>query len=126
MNIHINDRNENLVIADEWIDPDLQIDLQESDEVLAMDLYFPNLIKGKDGEEIVGKRLLREIQAIDGEGSGIDADTLDGWHASAFLLKRQELAGRLLAANADGELADGGNADEFKEAFINCLPIELQ
>ncbi len=53
--------------------------------------------------------LLAAIKTVDGTGSGLDADTLDGLHAAAFVQSRREGAGNGL--NAD--MVDGRHASEF-------------
>lgn len=102
----------------------MKIVKHDSDDELLLDLYFPHIIrgeKGDKGEEIVGERLLREIRLIDGQGSGIDADTLDGRHAGDFILKNRELAGRMVVVAPDGEIADGGDFGEFRDGFMSKL-----
>lgn len=53
--------------------------------------------------------ILRALLPVDGTGSGLDADLLDGRHASAFVLASREGAGNGL--NAD--MVDGRHAAEF-------------
>lgn len=126
MSIQIEYPAENLV--KDWYagNPTLEINLQESDDALVMDLYFPNIIKGTDGREVTNERLLEMLREIGGVGSGIDADTVDGLHASAFLRNTPALSGRVLMGGENGTVADGGTFQEFNDTFINCLQPELR
>jgi hypothetical protein len=49
--------------------------------------------------------ILNKLKEIDGSGSGLDADTLDGQHASAFLTTS--------GTAADSNLLDGINSTSF-------------
>lgn len=99
---------------------------QESDEDLLLDLYFPSIIKGADGKEMSNETLLEKIRLIGGEGSAIDADTVDGRHASAFLLKNTSLADSVFVGGSDGKTVDGGSFLDFKNALINHIQEEIQ
>ena len=99
---------------------------RESEEDLLMDLYFPNIIKGLDADEIDDGKFLNKIKEVDGEGSGVDADLLDGHHASAFVRRNSALAGRVAVVGADGEVADGGSYLEFEKEFNNSVSEDLQ
>lgn len=57
---------------------ELEIEFQENSSVLLMDLYIPEVLAGKDADEITPEKLHEKLLEIDGEGSGIDADTVDG------------------------------------------------
>lgn len=126
MSLQIEYPAENLLKDWDAGNPTLEINLQESDDALVMDLYFPNIIKGADGREVTNERLIEMLRQIGGAGSGIDADTVDGLHASAFLRATPALDGRLLVGGENGTLADGGTFQEFNDTFINSLQPELR
>lgn len=99
---------------------------RESEEDLMMDLYFPNIIKGLDADEIDDGKFLNKIKEVDGEGSGIDADLLDGNHASAFMRRNGVFAGRVAVVGVDGDVTDGGSYDEFEKEFNNNVSEDLR
>lgn len=105
---------------------ELEIEFQEDSRVLLMDLYIPEVLAGKDADEITGEKLHEKLLEIDGEGSGIDADTVDGKHARDLFVKDPLLAGRVVVGAADGGPADGGNYEEFTEAFLACVSEDLR
>lgn len=99
---------------------------RESEEDLLMDLYLPNIIKGLDADEIEDGKFLERIKDVDGAGSGIDADMVDGYHAAAFLLRDASLSGRVAAVGNGGEITDGGSYEEFEQEFLNKIPEDLR
>ncbi|WP_334061754.1 hypothetical protein [Limimaricola cinnabarinus] len=62
-------------------------------------------LKDEIEDRTAAAALLAEIKTVDGAGSALDADTLDGKHASAFLL-----AG---AQAVDADTVDGKHASDF-------------
>lgn len=94
----------------------MRIERHDSEEDLVMDLYFTNII------ESTSEQILEKLKAVDGAGSGLDADLVDGRHADAFVLKNNALSGRIMVVAGDGEIADGGNYDEFVAAFSDSSP----
>lgn len=105
---------------------ELEIVLQEDSSVLLMDLYLPEVLAGKDADEITSEKLHEKLLEIDGEGSGLDADTVDGKHARDLFVKDPLLAGRVVVGAADGGPGDGGNYEEFTAAFLARLPEDLR
>lgn len=97
----------------------MKIIKHDSDDQLLLDLYFPEIITGKYGEPETPAYILEKLKEVDGHGSGLDADTVDGCHASAFLLKNPVLSGHLAAVGLSGEIADGGTFADFETAFAN-------
>lgn len=105
---------------------ELEIVLQEDSSVLLMDLFIPEVLAGKDADEITSEKLHEKLLEIDGEGSGLDADTVDGKHARDLFVKNPLLAGRVVVGAADGGPGDGGNYEEFTAAFLARLPEDLR
>lgn len=105
---------------------DLEIVLQEDSSALLMDLYIPEVLVGKDADEITAEKLLERLQEVDGEGSGLDADTVDGKHARDLFVKNPLLAGRVVVGAADGGPTDGGNYEEFTAAFLAQVSEDLR
>lgn len=105
---------------------ELEIVLQEDSSVLLMDLFIPEVLAGKDADEITSEKLHEKLLEIDGEGSGLDADTVDGKHARDLFVKNPLLAGRVVVGAADGGPGDGGNYEEFTAAFLARLPEDLK
>lgn len=121
---------ENLVLEDHAEDvvpgSELEIVLQEDSSVLMMDLYMPEVLVGKDADEITSEKLHEMLLKIDGEGSGIDADMVDGKHARDLFVKNPLLADRVVVGAADGGPADGGSYEEFTAAFLAQIPEDLR
>lgn len=105
---------------------DLEVVLQGDSSVLLMDLYMPEVLMGKDADEITGEKLLEKLQEVGGEGSGIDADMVDGKHARDLFVKDPLLAGRVVVGAADGGPADGGSYEEFTVAFLAHVSEDLR
>lgn len=105
---------------------ELEIVLQEDSSVLLMDLFIPEVLAGKDADEITSEKLHEKLLEIDGEGSGLDADTVDGKHARDLFVKNPLLAGRVVVGTTDGGPGDGGNYEEFTAAFLARLPEDLR
>lgn len=104
----------------------MKIIKHDSDDELLLDLFFPNIIKGADGKELSDEMLLEKLRRIDGEGSGVDADMVDGRHASAFLLKDTSLTDRVFVGGRDGEAVDGGSFQDFKNALTSKIQVEME
>lgn len=105
---------------------ELEIEFQENSSVLLMDLYMPEVLAGKDADEITPEKLHEKLLEIDGEGSGIDADLVDGKHARDLFVKDPSLAGRVVVGAADGGPADGGSYEEFTAAFLAQVSEDLR
>lgn len=105
---------------------ELEIEFQENSSVLLMDLYIPEVLAGKDADEITPEKLHEKLLEIDGEGSGIDADTVDGKHARDLFVKDPSLVGRVVVGAADGGPADGGSYEEFTTAFLAQVSEDLR
>lgn len=95
----------------------MKIIKHDSDDQLLLDLYFPNIITGKYGEPETPQYILEKLREVDGHGSGLDADTVDGCHASAFILKNPALPGHLAGIAPSGEIGDGGAFADFENSF---------
>ena len=57
-----------------------------------VDKYVDAILGGNETPEklvISAKEILDKLKTVDGEGSGLDADMLDGKHASEFVLKTE-------------------------------------
>ncbi|MCM1031551.1 MAG: hypothetical protein NC410_08965 [Oscillibacter sp.] len=103
---------------------DLEVEVIDCDSQLVMDLFFPNIIRGKDAGEISSKELLDKIKVVDGTGSGLDADTLDGKHASDFLTSVDFPEGEVIVGGGKEEKPTGGGSfSEFETAFNNVFKI---
>lgn len=100
----------------------MNIEKHDSDSDLVLDLYLPNILTGKYGDTDTPESVLKKIKEVDGAGSGLDADLLDGKHAGDFILKNRRLSGRLVVVAEDGEIADGGDFNDFKEVFLSKIP----
>lgn len=122
MSIEIKEIRQGTFLDWEEGQPELDVVMQESDDALVMDLYFPNVFEGT----ITSGVLLEKLREVDGESSGLDADLLDGHHASAFFMKDETLAGKILFGDQDGGATDGGSLSNFKAAFDACVPDELR
>ena len=59
--------------------------------------------------QLTPEELLALLRTVDGAGSGLDADTVDGLHASAFLLASRAGSGNGL----DADTVDGKHADQL-------------
>lgn len=71
---------------------------------------------------VAASALMAKILTVDGSGSGLDADLLDGQHASAFLLQSAFTGASILAkllgvdgtgSGLDADLLDGRHAGDF-------------
>lgn len=102
----------------------MNIEKHETEEDLVMDLYFPNILTGMYGTPESPEEILEKLKEVDGDDSGLDADMLDGKHASAFWEKDKLLAGRVIVGGNDGGPADGGNYEEFVASFNSNLNSE--
>lgn len=97
----------------------MRIEKHESEDDLILDLYFPEILTGIYGDPDQPAETLRRLKEVDGPGSGLDADLLDGLHAGSFLLRDAALEGRMAVVMADGGLGDGGSFGEFCSEFSN-------
>ena len=104
---------------------DLELEVVNDDSQLVMDLFFPNIIRGRDAGDISGDELLDLIKEVDGEGSGLDADTLDGKDASDFLSIGDLPAGEVVVGSEDCGVAGGGGFSDFENAFNDNFKVEL-
>lgn len=104
---------------------DLELEVIDDDSQLVMDLYFPNIIRGKDAGEISSKELLNKIKEVDGPDSGLDADTLDGKHSSDFLTNSDFPEGEVIVGGGQGGGPTGGGSfSDFSDAFNSVFNIE--
>lgn len=104
---------------------DLELEIVNDDSQLELDLFFPNIIMGKDAGEISSEDLLNKIKEVDGPGSGLDADTLDGKEAAEFLTNSDFPNGEVIVGGGAGSKPTGGGSfSEFRSAFNNVFNIE--
>lgn len=90
------------------------------DSSLEMDLYFPHIITedgGGGGSSMSGREILEKLKEVDGDGSGLDADTLDGKHADEFLTGADFPAGEVIVGTETGKPAGGGRFEDFERGF---------
>jgi hypothetical protein len=97
----------------------------------AIDTAIHTLVQAIAGGESAGD-LLTKIKTVDGAGSGLDADTLDGLNSDAFVLASAYTDANVLARikNVDGpgsgldaDTLDGFHASSF--ARISDIPGEV-
>lgn len=97
----------------------MRIERHESEDDLLMDLYFPSIITGMYGDPDSGSEILEKVKEVDGDGSGLDADMVDGRHGSEFLLRRRDLSGCVVVCGDDGDFVSGGSFEDFKVGFLS-------
>ena len=97
----------------------MRIEKQDTEDDLLIDLYLPAILTGEYGDPDSPESILEKLKTVDGDGSGLDADMLDGKHSDDFILKKISLAGHMIVIAEDGEIADGGTLEEFKNEFNN-------
>lgn len=104
----------------------MKIIKQNSESDLIMDLYLPNIIRGRDGETpFIGKNGNWWIGERD---TGVNAAGLSQDQVEALddmLVKDYRLAGQVAVVGGDGQLTGGGNFEEFVDGFdkivCDCL-----
>jgi hypothetical protein len=78
--------------------------------------------------------ILAQIKTVDGAGSGLDADTLDGYHASSFLQASSYTASDVLTkiktvdgsgSGLDADLLDGKHASSFALSSHTHNPTDI-
>ena len=78
--------------------------LDSATNTMTLNFTIPRGADGVSGSDIAAADILTKIKTVDGQNSGLDADTLDGLEASAFATTSQ------LAGKADSDHTHSGYA----------------
>ena len=78
--------------------------------------------------EITPANLLERIRTVDGEGSGLDADTLDGIHKQDLYLTPEQLLAAMVTVDGagsglDADRLDGRDSTEFVRTAPQVLAL---
>ena len=91
-------------------------------DIIALRNDVDNILKNGTGGTMTPAQILSALLGVDGAGSGLDADLLDGLEASAFLLASAYTASDILnkiktidgaGSGLDADLLDGNEAAAF-------------
>ncbi len=101
----------------------LELEVVNEDSQLVMDLFFPYIIRGKDAMEMSANELLEKLKEVDGAGSGLDADTLDGKSSEDFLLNNSLPQDEVVVGGGDGAPVGGGSFSDFTNSFNKVFNV---